>query len=63
MKSVFPCVAFLFLISTKTVAQPKGIHLSWNGNKKVNTSNTMAVTWMNDKAGNVLVVYGTDSLH
>lgn len=43
-------------------SQPKGIRLSWNGSKKVSTSSTMAITWMNDKGGNDIVVFGTDSL-
>jgi acid phosphatase type 7 len=47
-----------FLYSSTCVAQPKGIHLSWNGRKKVKTSTTMAITWLNDKAGKGRVQYG-----
>lgn len=63
MKIVFLCLVLFLLLLTKVFAQPKGIHLSWNGAKKVNTANTMSITWMNDHAGNDVVVYGTDSLH
>jgi acid phosphatase type 7 len=63
MKFVFLCTGFFLLLSSKGFTQPKGIHLSWNGNKKVNTSNTMAITWMNDKVAEGDVLYGTDSLH
>lgn len=62
MKFAFSCSLFL-LLSSLCYAQPKGIHLSWNGGKKVNTSNTIAITWMNDKADKGIVIYGTDSLH
>jgi acid phosphatase type 7 len=41
-------------------AQPKGIHISWNGKKKVETSETMAITWLNDSADKSVVRYGTD---
>ncbi len=64
MKILFRC--FLLCAFTLSIhvahAQPRGIHLSWNG-KKAKTSCTMAVTWLNDKAGRAEVMYGTDSLH
>jgi predicted phosphodiesterase len=40
-------------------AQPRGIHISWNGNTKVETATTMGITWLNDKADNGVVQYGT----
>jgi predicted phosphohydrolase len=43
-------------------AQPRGIHLSWNGNK-VNTSGTIALTLMNDKEDKAVAVYGIDSIN
>lgn len=61
-----PIAFILFLtlfVQFNALTQPKGIHLSWNGSKKANTSGTMAITWLNDKGGNEVVVYGTDSLH
>ena len=59
---LFFLFSFLF-VQLIALAQPKGIHLSWNGKKKANTSGTMAITWMNDKEGKQFVNYGTDSLH
>jgi len=56
------CLVFLPLIAIKANAQPKGIHLSWSGNK-ANTSGTMSITWLNDKNGKAVVLYGRDSLH
>ena len=57
-------ILFLFLSAgfkgPVTFAQPKGIHLSWNGARKVNTSGTMAVTWLNDIQGSAVVEYGKD---
>jgi predicted phosphodiesterase len=47
---------------TLSFAQPKGIHLSWNGNQ-VNTSSTMAITWLNDIHDDGIVQYGSDSNH
>ncbi|MDB4924974.1 metallophosphoesterase family protein [Mucilaginibacter sp.] len=38
-------------------AQPRGIHISWNGTGK--TATTMAVTWLNDNTDNGVVKYGT----
>jgi hypothetical protein len=64
MKSSARYSFFLFLYLLLVVdltAQPNGIHLSWNG-KKVNTSGSMAITWMDDKGGKAAVMYGTDSL-
>jgi acid phosphatase type 7 len=58
---VFYWLLFILLIG-KVNAQPKGVHLSWNGNK-VNTSGTMSATWMNDKEDNAVIVYSTDSIN
>jgi len=55
--------ALLMGLAMGAAAQPKGIHLSWNGDARVNTAGTMAITWMDDKAGKAEVMYGTDSLH
>lgn len=57
---------FLFLVVTllsavsPSFAQPKGIHISWNGKKKVKTSSTMCITWMDDKEAAGGVMYGTE---
>lgn len=42
-------------------AQPKGIHISWNGEKKVSNSTTMGIAWLNDLQEADEVKYGTDS--
>lgn len=55
----FSILIVSFQIST-SFAQPKGIHISWNGAKEVKTSTTMAITWMNDNTDKGLVQYGTD---
>ncbi len=51
--------AVVFVLNVQ--AQPKGVHLSWNG-KKANTSGTMSITWMNERENRAVVLYGTDSL-
>jgi hypothetical protein len=56
-------VLYMLLQSTACLAQPRGIHLSWNSDKEASTSNTVAITWMNDNTGREVVVYGTDSFH
>jgi predicted phosphodiesterase len=58
-------IFLLFFVVQYSVcfAQPKGIHISWNGEKKVNTSQTMAITWMHDMAEKGEVIYGIDSNH
>lgn len=55
---VFLIAAFFF--TSVSFAQPRGIHLSWNGAKKVETSTTMAITWLNDSTDKGVVCYGTD---
>jgi acid phosphatase type 7 len=62
MKS-FIFLLILVLTYSASFAQPKGIHISWNGEKQVNTSGSMAITWMNDIEDDGEVKYGTDSLN
>ncbi len=59
-RSIFLVLVFVFQ-SLITFSQPKGIHISWNGEKNVNTSSTMSITWMNDKQDAGTVQYGTES--
>jgi predicted phosphodiesterase len=59
--SWFLSVLLLIIKNTAFFAQPKGIHISWNGNNKVNTSSTMGITWMNDMEDIAMVIYGTES--
>jgi len=53
-----PVFVFQCLLS---FSQPKGIHISWNGEKNVNTSSTMSITWLNDKQDAGTIQYGTQS--
>ncbi len=62
--SFMKSIIFLFILIVSysaSFAQPKGIHISWNGEKKVNASKTMAITWMNDREEKGEVIYGIDS--
>lgn len=60
MKSFF--LPFILIVQYSIgFAQPKGIHISWNGEKEVNNSTTMAITWLNDLQETGEVKYGTDS--
>ena len=53
---------FTFIFqSYSSFSQPKGIHISWNGKKKVNTSSTMGITWINDTNDKEYVLYRTDN--
>lgn len=54
-------ISFALLQAFEGFAQAQGIHLSWNGKKKVNTENTMSITWFDNKNCNSMVKYGTDS--
>lgn len=57
-------LALIFLVpSVISFAQPKGIHLSWNGSSNVQTATTIAITWLNDKQDKGIVRYGIDSSH
>lgn len=57
-----PSLLFLIIFSFFQIkicfAQPRGIHISWNGEKEVNTSTTMAITWLNDNVDKGEVKYG-----
>ena len=50
-----------FFLTPELFAQPKGVHLSWNGKKKVNTTKTIGITWMNEMQGKGQILYGVDS--
>ncbi|RYE59457.1 MAG: metallophosphoesterase, partial [Sphingobacteriales bacterium] len=66
MKALLKISVFLSLFLFNQLdakAQPKGIHLSWNGRKEVNTSQTMAISWMDDLPNKGEIVYGKDSLN
>ena len=57
-KSLFLLSQVIMLCYTASLAQPKGLHLSWNGSRHVKTATTMALTWMNDKQDDAIVQYG-----
>lgn len=59
------CILLITAIFSTAIsfAQPKGIHLSWNGAKKVETYETMAITWLNDSTDKAVVRYGTNELN
>jgi acid phosphatase type 7 len=57
----FVLLSTVLFFTSISFAQPKGIHLSWNGSKKVKTSETMAITWLNDREDKGTVRYGTDA--
>jgi acid phosphatase type 7 len=59
MKCIFLLLSFI-VQSLFCFAQPKGIHISWNGEKKVSNSTTMGITWLNDLQEAGEVKYGTD---
>jgi acid phosphatase type 7 len=62
--SRFIVLIFLSLVTIHpSVAQPRGVHISWNGTKKVRTATSMGITWMNDRAEPGAVYFGTDSNH
>lgn len=61
MRPSFFLVLFSMLQGLLSFAQPKGIHISWNGDKKVSTSSTMSITWLNDKKDAGRAMYGTES--
>ncbi len=46
--------------TTLSHAQPRGIHISWNG-PKAETSTTMGITWLNDNTDNGVVQYGLNA--
>ncbi len=53
---------FLLVLNPSLVSgQVEGIHLSWNGKRTVNTSKTMAATWMSAANTDNTVLYGLDS--
>ena len=56
--SLFFLIIFSFFQIEFCFAQPRGIHISWNGEKEVNTSTTMAITWLNDNVDKGEVKYG-----
>lgn len=57
------CFSVLSLVfwTSLASAQVEGIHLSWNGKGVVNTSKTMAATWMSSTGTENMVYYGLDS--
>src|SRR4051812_24508294 len=61
MKRFAFSVPLFFLFPFFSLAQPKGVHLSWGGGGSVNTATGISITWLNDKAGQGSVQYGTDS--
>jgi len=61
MRPSLYCILIVFFLPLISLAQPKGIHLSWNEGGNGKTSTTMAITWMNDQQDKGMVQYGTDS--
>jgi predicted phosphodiesterase len=60
MKASFFCFAIaLSLATSAAMAQPRGIHISWNGVTRTQTATTMAITWLNNNADKGTARYGT----
>lgn len=55
---------FIFInvaLVTCATGQSRGIHLSWNGKSNVNTTTSMAVSWIGTDDDDGVIRYGTDS--
>ncbi|MDB5229398.1 MAG: metallophosphoesterase [Chitinophagaceae bacterium] len=61
MKLYFIGLILMIISCSAAIAQPKGVHLSWNGEKEVKTATTMAITWLNEKQDESRVQYGMDN--
>jgi acid phosphatase type 7 len=57
-KRVFVFFQVMVLLHVISMAQPKGMHLSWNGSSEVKTATTIALTWINEKQEDASIEYG-----